>query len=220
MIEIRAIGIHGPALPGQPVPHPLAVRRHPAPADRAERRLVADAEPLPACDRNVEQFGDVTIGLVLVDDRDHQPDMVESSIEPAERQLAGDVADSLGEQDPAQIRGIADQLPELAAPGRVDGAVEHIRQRGAEHPRPMAMLRSKGLRLPVPDPRLGPVRGRGPAPRSVRPPVGNAGEAAIAGLGIAVVATRADLLAALPGVEGVVAPLDRGILTHRCAPSR
>ena len=78
------------------------------------------------------------------------------------------------------------------------------------------MLSHECVCIGIPSFGLGPGRSAGAAARCARAPVDGraASEARIARLSVAVVAPRAHFLAAFPGVECVVCPLDLGVFGH------
>src|SRR5258706_13017042 len=90
-----------------------------------------------------------------------------------------------------------------------DVVVEHVGQARAEHP----VANTEALGLGIPGQRFTPVRGAAPAALCGGSPLHETG-ALRPSLGIAVVAAWADFLAAIPGVECVVRPLDLSVLAH------
>ncbi len=176
--------------------------------------------------RHGQQLRDVAIGLCLAGDRRADPHIGQRHhVQPWQvlvlvvhqlRHHGDDVADSLREQQPVEVRGLVDQGEQVGAPLRVHSVVEHVRQRCAEHALAASMLHHECISLRVPAARHCPGDRAGAAARRAWAPIHGlaTGEARVARLGIAVVAARAHLLAAFPGVERVVGPFDLAVLRH------
>ena len=166
----------------------------------------------------MQELRNIPLGLFLICDRGAKPDVlrqavmhpwVHSNAPHGALRHFPHVADTLREQEPIEARRLADQSEEIRAPLLWDLIVEYVRERRAEYPRPLAGCRS----VAIPLERLAPVRlGGAPSlafpqrrvPRPLRPR-----------FRVAVIACRADLLAADPRIERVVGPLDLAVLTHR-----
>lgn len=165
--------------------------------------------------RHREQLRDVAVCLGLVDDRRAEPDVIRQPVDADMLQHRLHVADALRQNQPVEVRGIGDQPEQVSSPRRIDSVVEHVGERRAEHALVPAVDRIERA-VAIPLQRLPPVRGRRAAARGAGSPVhgGATAEARVARLGVAVIAARADLLAAFPRIERVVAPLDFCVLAH------
>jgi len=192
--------------------------------DPPQQRLHAQ-EPLYR--RNGQQLRDVPVRLLIDDggaDPDVRPRPRRVDAASGEFQCACDhpfsVADSLGEQQPVEARRLPDQVYQVRTPSIRRGVIEHVSERCAEHALAPAVLSEKLLVRVIPGQRLPPVRGARAASRRAGSPIHGLAAVVprIAGFGIAVVAARADLLAAFARIEGVVGPLDLAELTHCILP--
>src|SRR6202049_641601 len=152
-------------------------------------------------------MADATVKLRLVFSGHSQP-YIRISVAPIGRQHLGNILRALGEQQPVEVRGFADQLPEIIAPFRRHLIVKDVGHRGTED----AVADAQFLGLSVPFARQVPVLGAGPLAGLVAPQVFP--ETLGKGPGITEITGARYRRAAPPRVEGMVSPFDFAILGH------
>jgi hypothetical protein len=94
-----------------------------------------------------------------------------------------------------QQRSVANELPEIGTPGRIDLVVEHVGERGAEDAQPDTGL----LRALVPSVRLPPVPSRSAASRIASTPIDPVFALIEISLRITVIACIGDVSASIHG---------------------